>query len=257
MVNATCIKKIKDSKNVIVQYRLRDSAGVTLAVTPDQLKWAIKNNKVAVDNLTLTSDNRLVDSSKSKSTESVSKSTSNKSSKINVVCESKVIANNEIIGYKCFESNTENIIYIRQRDVDNYNILDINSAPINKFGDIYARNEELMCLSRQAKIQYCDSKLFAKSLIEKFFFTIDELEALLEWNINLEMLDNGSSGFDIIYERNPNQFRSITNIKLICKTKGLLTENQFDKYIIGLDKKHNRICNVYSFADWILYNRRK
>jgi len=59
MLTATCIQKFKKN-NRIYGYRLQDSQGNTKDVYSDQLKTAIRNNQIAITNLTLTSDNRLV-----------------------------------------------------------------------------------------------------------------------------------------------------------------------------------------------------
>ena len=77
----------------------------------------------------------------------------------------------------------------------------------------------------------------------------------MEWNINLEICDNGSSGFDIRYERNPNSFPSIAFIRDVCYIRGLLKPEQFDTYIIGCDDK-GRICNRYTFAEWVIKHKK-
>lgn len=62
MIQAKCIQKFRDKQNKIIGYRLQDINGQTQDVTPEILKKAIFNNQISVVNLTLTSDNRLVDS---------------------------------------------------------------------------------------------------------------------------------------------------------------------------------------------------
>ena len=61
MVQATCIQKFRDKHNQIYGYRLRDNSGLTRDVKPEALKNAIKAGQIYITNLTLTSDNRLVD----------------------------------------------------------------------------------------------------------------------------------------------------------------------------------------------------
>ena len=61
MIQAKCIQKFRDKNNNIYGYRLIDINGQTQDVKPENLKQAIKNNQIHVVNLTLTSDNRLVD----------------------------------------------------------------------------------------------------------------------------------------------------------------------------------------------------
>lgn len=59
-----CIAKKKDKNGVITQYKVQDINGKVIEVTPQQLKDAIKNKKVECVNLTLTSNNRLVNKAK-------------------------------------------------------------------------------------------------------------------------------------------------------------------------------------------------
>lgn len=61
MIQAKCIQKFRDKNNHIYGYRLQDINGKTQDVRPDNLKQAIANKQIHVVNLTLTSDNRLVD----------------------------------------------------------------------------------------------------------------------------------------------------------------------------------------------------
>ena len=63
IVKVKCIDKQRDKNNVITAYLLSDLCNKQMAVTPEQLKNAIFNYQVDCVNLTLTSDNRLVDKS--------------------------------------------------------------------------------------------------------------------------------------------------------------------------------------------------
>lgn len=74
MVTCKCINKFRDTHNIIIGYRLKDTTGKCIDVTPDQVKVAIKNNQIAVTNLTLTSDGRLVEH---KENNTIAKSTGN------------------------------------------------------------------------------------------------------------------------------------------------------------------------------------
>lgn len=56
-----CIKKYRDYDGSIFQYVLRDSTGKITNIDKDDLKKAIRENKIVVKNLTLTKDNRLRD----------------------------------------------------------------------------------------------------------------------------------------------------------------------------------------------------
>lgn len=62
MMQVRCVQKFRDSTGKIYGYRVQDINGVTQDVRPENLKQAIRNNQIRVVNLTLTSDNRLVDS---------------------------------------------------------------------------------------------------------------------------------------------------------------------------------------------------
>ena len=61
MIQLKCIRKFKDKSGRIHGYRLVDINGVVQDITPNNLKDVIKSGKVTVVNLTLTSDNRLID----------------------------------------------------------------------------------------------------------------------------------------------------------------------------------------------------
>lgn len=63
MLQLTCIKKLRDKNGFIRGYRLKDMSGEVRDIRPDALKNAIALQECIVDNLTLTSDWRLVDKS--------------------------------------------------------------------------------------------------------------------------------------------------------------------------------------------------
>lgn len=63
MISTKCLTKFRDETGKIMGYRLVDLNGQKQNVRPEILKEAIKNGQIAVVNLTLTSDNRLVDTS--------------------------------------------------------------------------------------------------------------------------------------------------------------------------------------------------
>lgn len=56
-----CTEKKRDSHGKIISYTLLNASGEYRSVSPDDLKKAIHEGRVSVSNLTLTSDNRLVD----------------------------------------------------------------------------------------------------------------------------------------------------------------------------------------------------
>lgn len=64
MIKATCIQKFRDPKTEkILGYKLKDSKGMTLDIEANKLKREILNGTIEIDNLTLTSDKRLVSTS--------------------------------------------------------------------------------------------------------------------------------------------------------------------------------------------------
>ena len=65
MVKYTCIRKIRDRYNNIVEYILKNNTEI-INIKPIILKENIRNNKIHVLNLTLTKDNRLIDIKKNK-----------------------------------------------------------------------------------------------------------------------------------------------------------------------------------------------
>ena len=61
MLVVTCLQKVRDPQGKIVSYVLEDNSRNQKIVTPLELKAAIINGDIAVDNLKLTSDGRLID----------------------------------------------------------------------------------------------------------------------------------------------------------------------------------------------------
>ena len=61
MIQALCLQKFRNKNNQIIGYRLQDRNGNTLDVKSEYLKQAIKNKQINILNLTLTSDNKLID----------------------------------------------------------------------------------------------------------------------------------------------------------------------------------------------------
>ena len=60
MIYAKCTCKLKNSRGRLSGYTLLCSNGKKITITPEMLKSAIRNNKVKVSNMTLSSDNRLL-----------------------------------------------------------------------------------------------------------------------------------------------------------------------------------------------------
>ncbi len=61
MVQVKSVKTYRDKNNKIIGYRIRDLKGQEMDITSDKLKFAIANAQLSVLNLTLTSNNRLVE----------------------------------------------------------------------------------------------------------------------------------------------------------------------------------------------------
>ena len=61
MIQALCIKKFRNANNQITGYKLVDTEGTIKDIKPEVIKTAIKQGKMVVYNLNLTSDNRLID----------------------------------------------------------------------------------------------------------------------------------------------------------------------------------------------------
>lgn len=120
MIQAKCVEKFRDKNNHIYGYRLKDSQGNTKDVGTDQLKNAIKNGQINILNLTLTSDNRLVDTTPNKSKSVSQQSQISEEQKIqNLILKSKALGITKEIptacGHHCTlisKSETQHIIYI-------------------------------------------------------------------------------------------------------------------------------------------------
>lgn len=63
MIGVSCIKKWYKKNGTIYGYQLQDCNGKIINVEAEQLKQAIRDKSIYVNNLTLTSDNRLIDAS--------------------------------------------------------------------------------------------------------------------------------------------------------------------------------------------------
>lgn len=70
MIYAKSIYTFRDHNGKVYGYRIQDSAGYEMNVNPDDLKDAIRKQKISIMNLTLTSDNRLIENKGSKTLQS-------------------------------------------------------------------------------------------------------------------------------------------------------------------------------------------
>lgn len=134
-----CLDKQRDKNNNITAYLLCDESGKQMAVTPEQLKNAIYNYQVDCVNLTLTSDNRLVDKDENKvhkvescknnsNTNNSSNKTNNNSNTLDDIIDTlknKYSTNEEIIIdiYMRFLQNEINKADMLHRDSTMFNAL--------------------------------------------------------------------------------------------------------------------------------------
>lgn len=123
-IQAKYLTKIRDKHNNIVGYTIMDKGGKTINIKADKLKQLIKEGKVEVINLTLTSDNRLVDKAvPSKSKQKVKKVERTEQTINNNSSDYKIsYGRNNILGY--FKFNRLNSLYkkgyINKQDLEYY-----------------------------------------------------------------------------------------------------------------------------------------
>ena len=92
MIQATCIEKNRDSNNKIVSYKIKSKSGDIKTIPTNDLKNAIKNNKITINNLTLTSDNRLLEHKQIRYPKSSETAYYNRNETISIChCSSKII----------------------------------------------------------------------------------------------------------------------------------------------------------------------
>lgn len=106
MIECTCVEKFRNKSGVIIGYRLKDATGNLMDFDANDVKNGIRNKEVRIDNLTLTSDDRIIDKNP------VQKQNTNdfdmkylfgdeqpkkKSNEMRVV--SPIIDNNRLVGY--------------------------------------------------------------------------------------------------------------------------------------------------------------
>lgn len=60
MIKATVLQVFRKTNNIIYGYRIQDESGMVKDVRPEQLKNAIKNGAIQLDNYKITADNRLI-----------------------------------------------------------------------------------------------------------------------------------------------------------------------------------------------------
>ena len=104
MIQAKCLDKIRDKNNHIIGYKLIDKSNNEVLVKAEKLKEVIKAGQLDIINLTLTSDNRLVD--KKPTTPSKPISTPSKSSAPPKSSAEAILAKVRVLGYHITAFNT-------------------------------------------------------------------------------------------------------------------------------------------------------
>lgn len=112
MIICKCIEKNRDKHGNILSYVLEDTNGVTITIKSKELKNAIVKGAVGVLNLTLTSDNRLVDGANTKLQQSLKKKLTEASKKVQKRPSKKQPATKKHVEQKKKVSDTPQISYI-------------------------------------------------------------------------------------------------------------------------------------------------
>lgn len=115
MVKAKCLQKIRGKNKQILGYRLQDTKGIIRDFNSTFVKEQIKTGNLRLVNLTLTSDNRLVDSTQ----ETPNKKKIDTESILKIIQKAKLLGRAKDIptacGHNCYlvsKTDTEHIIYI-------------------------------------------------------------------------------------------------------------------------------------------------
>lgn len=126
-----CIERLKDNNDKIYLYKLIDSNGNKFSLSPDILRDILRDNNVAVVNLKLTSDNRIIEVKEDNKNNIQQKQKQNAKSKhtIDSILITrdiiKSINKNKDLSFKS-NVNIDNIIY-KAELLGNYNINKVNA----------------------------------------------------------------------------------------------------------------------------------
>lgn len=112
MIICKCIEKNRDKHGNILSYVLEDTNGVTITIKSKELKNAIVKGAVGVLNLTLTSDNRLVDGANTKLQQSLKKKLTEASKKVQKRHAKRQPATKKPVEQKKTVSDTPQLNYI-------------------------------------------------------------------------------------------------------------------------------------------------
>ena len=240
MVYATCIGKRKEN-NVIVEYKLKDFSNKTIVIGSDELKDFIRNGKLTVVNLTLTSNNKLVDSGL-KDLDSLRK-------------KEKVTKTRE----ENMDSVTNNLGSINIKDKDNSFIYENKLFFVDKHDmlcviDVVKNLNKGLCenvisavyvpVGRRINI-FVVYEHMDRFRLKRLSYDLDEEKLVLSYH--LWFIDDGATvgnkgkmtniGFDKVEERPPYYVADY--------------KSQFDYIILPIKKK---IANGYGISDIVVYS---
>ena len=124
MLKVKCIQKFRDKNNIIIGYRIMDQNGNTKDVSSESLKQVIEQGKLEVINLTLTSDNRLIDKG---ITQTPTKQTQKpiKKSYQKTIDIDKMLLRLKLLGYAVteIETSSNHKIYLIKMSEEGYKII--------------------------------------------------------------------------------------------------------------------------------------
>lgn len=121
MVQVKCIEKLRDKNNHIIGYKLIDKNNNEVLVKAEKLKEIIRSKQLEVINLTLTSDNRLIDKKQDTSLKPMNKSKTKNINAESLLVKVKTIGYNvttidTVCGHKCYiaspPDNSNNLLII-------------------------------------------------------------------------------------------------------------------------------------------------
>lgn len=120
----------------------------------------------------------------------------------------------------------------------------------------YERNPNLIGADSRVKFNYYWEVIVENNVrLCLSSYTIDDLDSILCGSLSLEIQDYGNSNVDIMLQKNIRCFPTIGLVIDECIRRKYLTEDEIRQYLLGCNKA-GRICNVYSFVDWILLHKR-
>lgn len=134
----------------------------------------------------------------------------------------------------------------------------LKNKPLVKQKELgYTRTPEIARMSLQEKYRYYTQVILNRSgiMMDLSVFTIDELDAIVVGCLELETADRGSSNVDMALERNINCYPTLRAVNKEVVRRGYLTEEELRKYYVGMENG-SRVINKYSFAQWIIKNKK-